>query len=248
MIQARRAPGLDQQHQRQQATGFGFGQQFHQQGAEPDGLAGQIRTRQVLAGRGEIPFIKDQINHLQYGVEPFVELLPFRHLIGNAGLADLVLGAHDALRHGRRGHQIGAGDFLGGEVAHFPQGQRHPGVGGQRRVAAGEDQPQAVIFQLFFLAGRRHVLFQAPGDLLLGGVEAGPSAQGVDGLEAAGGDQPGPGLFGNAVPWPLLHGGDEGVLQSLLGQIEIAQQTDERGQHPAGLRLVQRGHLTLQRR
>jgi hypothetical protein len=46
--------------------------------------------------------------------------------------------------HGTLGHQEGAGDLGHGQTADHAQRQRHAGFHCQRRVAAGEDQPQAV--------------------------------------------------------------------------------------------------------
>ncbi|MNH42670.1 hypothetical protein D3C79_1044150 [compost metagenome] len=53
-----------------------------------------------------------------------------------------------------------SGNLLGGQVADLAQGQRHLGVGGQRRVAAGEDQPQTVVAEQFFVAGVLRLAFQ----------------------------------------------------------------------------------------
>ncbi len=55
-------------------------------------------------------------------------------------MADLRLGAHDALRHGRRWREKSAGDFLGGEAANFAQGEGDLGFRCQRRMAASENQ------------------------------------------------------------------------------------------------------------
>ena len=59
--------------------------------------------------------------------------------------------------------QEGAGHVGGGQPAHQPQGQRHLRRPVQRRVAAGDDQPQPVVGQLGVvrpvveqLAGPRH--------------------------------------------------------------------------------------------
>ena len=62
-----------------------------------------------------------------------------------AGVADLALGPHQPLGHRRLGHEEGAGDLGRGEAAEGAQGERDPGLEGERRVAAGEDQPQPVV-------------------------------------------------------------------------------------------------------
>jgi len=55
-------------------------------------------------------------------------------------------------RHGRLRDQEGSRDIGRGHPAHQPEGQRHPPVGAERRVAAGEDQPQPVVREVFGLA------------------------------------------------------------------------------------------------
>src|SRR5439155_102731 len=72
-------------------------------------------------------------------------LAPHRHLIGNARVPNLCLGAHDALGHCGRTGEKGAGDLLGREAADLAQGQRDLRVRRQSRMAAGEDQPQPIV-------------------------------------------------------------------------------------------------------
>ena len=65
--------------------------------------------------------------------------------IRNAGVANLALGAHQPLRHRRRGHEKRARDLVRLEAAQRAQRQRDLRLERQRRVAAGEDQPQAIV-------------------------------------------------------------------------------------------------------
>ncbi len=53
--------------------------------------------------------------------------------------------------------EIGGGDLLGRQPADLAQRERHLGIGRQRRVAAGEDQAQRVVFDDF--AHRAHLVF-----------------------------------------------------------------------------------------
>src|SRR5262249_34668489 len=64
-------------------------------------------------------------------------------------------------------------------------------------------------------------------------VEAGAAADAVDGLESAGGNEPRARIAGNALAGPLLEGGPECVMERLLGDVEVAEQTDERGEDAA---------------
>ncbi len=115
------------------------------------------------------------------------------HDIGNAGVANLALGAHQPLRHGRRGHQKRARDLVGLEAAQRAQGQRDLRLRSQRRVAAGEDQAQAVVGNF---AGVVIRLFDG-ADQAAGGVrfefflETALAPNAVDGLVAGRLDDPG---------------------------------------------------------
>jgi hypothetical protein len=55
--------------------------------------------------------------------------------------------AHEALGHRRRRHQEGGGDLVRAQPAERAQRQRDLGVERQRRVAAGEDQLEALVRQ-----------------------------------------------------------------------------------------------------
>src|SRR5712664_1563661 len=109
---------------------------------------GKIRDAGIpyqVPGREDLPDRLNTVLHVEDGVQAVGEVLPPWHLIGNPGIADLSLGPHDPLGHcgGRREER--AGDLLGREPAHLTQRQRHLGVRRQGRMAAGEDQPQAVV-------------------------------------------------------------------------------------------------------
>jgi hypothetical protein len=60
--------------------------------------------------------------------------------VRDAGVADLLLGAHDSLRDGRLLDQVGAGDLRYFEAAEQTEREGGPRVGSERRVAAGEDE------------------------------------------------------------------------------------------------------------
>ena len=69
-------------------------------------------------------------------------------------------------------------------------------------------------------------------------IEARAPADAVDRLEAAGRHEPGPRIGGHAVARPLLERGAEGVVQRLLGEVEVAEQADQRGEDAARLGAV----------
>ena len=59
--------------------------------------------------------------------------------------ADLALGAHEALRHRRLGHEERAGDLGRRQAAERAQRERDLRVGRERRVTAREDELQALV-------------------------------------------------------------------------------------------------------
>ena len=139
--------------------------------------------------------------------------------------AILRFGAGQALGHRRLGVEKGAGNLGGGKSGDGPQGQGDAGLGFKRRVAAGEDQAQAFVGDHFgILLGL--VAGQDGQGLGLGGV-AGGAAQAVDGLAEGDADQPGLGALGHAGLGPMHKGRSGGVLQRILGQLEIAHAGDQ---------------------
>ncbi len=59
-------------------------------------------------------------------------------------------------------------------------------------------------------------------------------------LKSSSGDQPCTRVGRNSVPWPLLHGHHNSFVEGFLGQLKIAQQTNERGQHSPRFRPIDR--------
>jgi hypothetical protein len=119
------------------------------------------------------------------------------------------------------------------------QGQRHLGLDGQGRVAAGEDQAQRSSAPARLL--RRHQL----GQLLALALGHRGVAEIVDGLVASGADQPGPRVLGRPLLGPLPQGRLQRGGQRVLGPVEVAHHADERGQDPAPLLLEDRAMATL---
>src|SRR5436305_5086186 len=98
-------------------------------------------------------------------------------------------------------------------------------------MAAGEDQAEAIVLDAFRVGPRRGI---DSGDLrvragLVERVEPRLPSQAVDRLEAAGRNEPGAWVRRHAVARPLLERRPERVVERLLGGIEVADQSDERG-------------------
>ncbi len=102
-------------------------------------------------------------------------------------------------------------------------------------MAAREYQPQLVVgdrARVFLLGRSKVVALFGEGKLghglLLAGERALPS-QAVDTAVARGGRDPRPGIGRDAGHRPTLDGGQERVLDGLLGKVEVAQDADQRG-------------------
>ena len=115
--------------------------------SRPSRIASSERSRRVerVARRRRVAFVEHEVDDVQHGVEPVGQVRAGGHLIRNLCVLDLVLGAHDALCHGRRAGEERTRDLLGGQSADLPEGERQLRVRRQGRMAAGEDEPQPVV-------------------------------------------------------------------------------------------------------
>ena len=111
---------------------------------QPHGVRGQVA---VLggAGRGDEALVEHHVDDGEHVGEPVRELVGRRDGQRDAGLDDLALGADDPLRERALVDQERAGDLRRGEADHRAEGERQPGLGGQGRVAAGEQQREPVV-------------------------------------------------------------------------------------------------------
>ena len=117
----RHARGLELQ-QRGQAVHFGFlGHQPFEDTGQAERVLTEGRPQQVVAGRGRVPLVEDEVDHLEHRGEALGAVEPGGHLEGDPGPGQGPLGPHDALGHRGLGGQVGAGDLLGRQSAQQPQ-------------------------------------------------------------------------------------------------------------------------------
>ncbi len=233
----RRTPRLGEQHQREQAGDLGLvGQQRSQDPAQPDRLGGEVLADRGVTGGREVALVEDQVDHGEHPVEARRQVGRRGHPEGDVGVLDLLLRAGDPLRHRGLGDQERLGDLEDGQPAEETQGQRHPGLGCERGVAAGEDQPQPVVLDD---AGRLVgcVVVQHQCRLVLG-VAARLAPDPVDGPVAGRRGQPAARVGRYAVDRPPLQGDQQGVGGRLLGEVDVAEAADQRGDHAAVLLAV----------
>ena len=236
-IRPRIAPRIVQQHQGHERGRFGRRRRHQRshQPPEPDGFCRDIRSYQRPASRRRVAFVENQINHRQDRVEARRHVVGVGHDVRNARVANLPFRPDEPLGHRRRRNEKRACDFVSVEAAERSERQRYLGFQGEGRMAAGENQPKPIIRDfgrvvVGLLDGpvepRRPVGVECFGRLL-------PAPQPVDGFVTRGLDDPGAWKLGHAGVAPLVHGSRKRFLSCLFGQIEVAEEPDQRGHDPA---------------
>ena len=108
-------------------------------------------------------------------------------------------------------------------------------------MTTDEDQAQAIVLHdlVVIRSHRVGLCFELRRDIDLRRIEPHAAAKRVDGLEASGRDEPRARIVGDAVLRPLHERRTERIVHSLLGEIEIAEETDQCGQDAARFRAIQ---------
>ncbi len=201
---------------------------------EADRLGAQLVAHEVLAARRGVALVEDQVDDGEHGAEPVRQLGVAGDAVGDVGVADLALGPDQPLRHRRLRHEEGAGDLVGLQTSEQAQRQRDLDVRRQRRVAAREDQPQAVVLHGSDRFGWFVALVDERG---LGvSVMAGCLApEPVDGTVAGRRRDPRTGVRRQSGLGPALRRHDERFLDRLFGDVDVAEETDQRRDRTSGL-------------
>src|SRR5208282_2925742 len=153
--------------------------------AQSNRLAGQLGPGYFRSRRSRVALVKDEIDDLKHRVQPLRQFLRRRHLVWNWRLSNLCLGAYDALGERRRRHEKCAGDLFRGQAADFAKGERNLSLRRQSGMAAGEDQTEAIVLDLFISSGSVvDARFHVGNKISLCAVEARAPTDYVDGLEA----------------------------------------------------------------
>ncbi len=157
------------------------------------------------------------------------ELAALGHVERNAGLADLVLGAHQTLRHRRRRDQEGRADGGGVEPEDGLENERRADGGIDRGMRAGEHQGQTLV-------GHRRLARGGGFDLvrhqleMIGGLHAtAPAPAGVDLLPPRHGQEPRFGSIGDALVGPLGERRREGFRERVLRAGDVARASRQQG-------------------
>ena len=217
---ARAAARVVEQHQRGETERLGLVRHQHgEQLPEPDRLVAEL-----VAHRRAVARVEDEVERRERRRGPLRQEVVRRHAERDPRGADLPLGAHEALRHRRLGHEEGPGHLRRGQPADRLERQRDLRVDGERRVAAREDQCEPFVGQGLhvLLLGRLRAREQ------LGLVLERPgAADPVDRGVAGNGLDPGPGLSRDPGSRPPLERLGERVLYRVLGELEVAEDADQ---------------------
>ena len=234
---ARRAPRVVQRHEGEEPRRLGLvGHQVHEHAAQADRLLGEVVAAELGAAGRDVPLGEDERDHGEHHVEALGQALAGRHLHRDARVADLALRPHQPLGdRGRRQQQRPRhlGDRQPGDQ---PQGQGHLRVAGECWVTAREDQPEPLVGDLR--------LVDSVGDHLLGpllevarpgrlGRPPRPlAAQAVDRPVARGREDPGQRRVRRPVARPAGERDRVGVLQRVLGAVDVAEGARQDRQRP----------------
>ena len=206
---AGRAARLGQQQQRHQAEHLRLVRhQAGQQPGQPDRLGAQLGADQRVPGGSRVPLVEDQVDHGEHVRQPGGQRRVARHAVRDPRVSDLPLGPDQPLGDRRLGDQERAGDLGGLQPGHEPQGEGELRLGAQRRVAAGEDEPQPVIRHWRPL-GRYHRLRAGLGPAWIRSSAA-------------------------CAFCPSFGGDGEGLLDRLFGEVDVAEEADQGGHGPPG--------------
>ncbi len=203
---------------------------------------GRAKLGGVAAGR--IALVEDQIDHRGNAGEPLAALHRARRLERHVGVGDAGLGAGDALLHRGFRDQERARDLFHGQARDDAQRQRDLLRRRQIGMAADEQQPQDVvaIMRAVEPLGDRFLGIAEIGDRIVLGqrllLAASPDV--VDRDIAPDHDQPCRGIARRPVLRPAFQRAQAGVLERLLGGIEIAEIAQQRADR-LGTRRGQRG-------
>ena len=100
-------------------------------------------------------------------------------------------------------------------------------------MAAGEHELEALVGE----GGLVHVVLRHERHVEESGLgrERALAADAVERTVARRGDEPGPGTHGHAVARPALGGDGERLLSGLLGEVEVAEEADQRSEDASPL-------------
>jgi hypothetical protein len=228
VAQARVAPCVVQEHQREQCLRLGLVRHQRREGAsEPDRLGGEVAAAAVA-------LVEDQVDDGEHRGQAVGQQVRRRDAERDARRLDLALRAHEPLRHGRVGHEESARDLLRRQAAERAQRERDLRVERERRMAAREDQLEPLVGEGRLVVHRVLHCFGDGQEPRLRS-ERPVAADPVDRPVAGRCHEPGARVVGQAVARPPFGRDRERLLRGFLGEVEVAEEADQRGEDAAPL-------------
>ena len=239
-VDARVAPGMVQQHEREQSSRLGLvGQEVEQQTPEPDRLVAQLPTHESVALGRAVALVEHEVDHRQRGIETIGQQCGRRQGERNVRGFHLPLGPHEPLRHRRLGHEEGPCDRCGRQTVDDAQGQCDLRVEGQGGVAAEEDEAELIVGHEVAVDVGLGVLqclqcLQRPHSRH-GALRGARGAEPVDCPSACRRRDPRRRPPRHAGRRPGAHSDGECLLHGLLGDVETASEANEAADDAAPL-------------
>jgi len=178
-----------------------------------------------------VALVEDQVDDGEDGGQPGGQLVARGHLVRQPALADRALGAHEALRDRGLGHEECARDLDRAQPAYQPQREGHAALGGQRRMAAREDQSQPVVgnrLRIDHLGLPRRAERDLVGDRAGAGIGAARAAQAIERAPPRRGQEPRARALGRARRGPAHERLRECLLHDLFGHVDVAHEAQHR--------------------
>src|SRR5262245_39907342 len=239
----RLASRVVEQHECQQAHGLGLvWKERGQTARKAKGIGNEVSPDELSVRGRQVTFVEQEVQDAENGVETWWERRAIRDLVRDAGARDLLLCPSHALSDRCFGDQECTRDFRDGETPKRAQSKCDLRLGRERGVATGEDQAELIV-------GNRRVLnivlrtlspliqTECKRQLATPGFDDPEVPKPVNRFASSGRRKPRAWGCRHAVLWPPLKSGHERVLKRILGEVEVAQESNQRCQDCAGLRL-----------
>jgi len=228
-------------HQRDEAVDLRlFRCKLGQDAAEAKRLLTEGRPHPVVASRGRIPFVENQVDDLKHRRQTRREFRAARDLEWNSRLGKRSLGSHDSLRDGRLRNEKRTRDLFRRQAPEQAQRERNACLGGEHRVTGDEYEAQEIIANCIVKRGieirHGHLLLglELATELFVLALEPFFSAEVVDSTVLRSGHEPGALIIRDARLRPLLERGDESVLGEFFGETDITHDSRETGNNLGG--------------
>ena len=207
-----------------------------QDSAQTERLFAQPRSDPILARRGGIPLVEDQVDHLEDRSETRHSLGPTRDLEADVRFGEGPLRPDDALGDARNRDEESSRDLLSRQTAQDAKGERDTCFFREDRMARHEDEAEEIVPEVLV---DRCVQVHASlfpldiaSELFILALERLATPDQVGRVMLRGRHEPGARSLWHARRGPLLERGNEGVLCELLSRPDVADEASQPGDEP----------------